>query len=149
MMTRRQLTDSITLGLFLVAALLAGIAAAGVEETHEIRIVVDSGDGTPVVSARLDSDELGYDPFSLTEGENRAIALDDGRTALLTRTADGLTITVDDEEIAIPAPPPVPEPGLDIGADPKAGSRDVDVEVSDSGERRVVIRQERRIERTE
>ena len=40
MMTRQQLTDWITLGLFLVAALLAGIAAAGVEETHEIRIVV-------------------------------------------------------------------------------------------------------------
>lgn len=85
-----------------VAAIgLTGLAFAGEEIRTKIEIVTDddSGDGMHVV---LDSDELGFNLHDLQEGESRSIVDASGRTILVTRGADGITLDVDGKTIEMP-----------------------------------------------
>jgi len=104
MRTTRKVSDALAMGLLLLAAALAAIAVADAGENKRLELVVAQDDGGEALVLRLDTAELGYEPFELVEGENRALMLDDGRSALMTRTADGLRIDVDGREIEIPAP---------------------------------------------
>ncbi|WP_405235844.1 hypothetical protein [Lentisalinibacter orientalis] len=147
MRTTRKVSDTLALGLLLLAAALAAIAVADAGENKRLELVVAQDDGGEALVLRLDSAELGYDPFELVEGENRALTLDDGRSALMTRTADGLRIDVDGREIEIPAPS-----HLACAGEEDCGNIEIEertIGSADSGqERRIVVRKEIRSETT-
>lgn len=147
MRTTRKISDTLALGLLLLAAALAAVAVADAGENKRLELVVAHDDGGEALVLRLDTAELGYDPFELVEGENRALTLEDGRSALLTRTADGLRIDVDGREIEIPAPSPAACAGEEACGDIEIEERII--ASSDSGQaRHVVVRKEIRSETT-
>lgn len=148
MRTTRKVSDALAMGLLLLAAALAAIAVADAGENKRLELVVAQDDGGEALVLRLDTAQLGYDPFELVEGENRALTLDDGRSALMmTRTADGLRIDVDGREIEIPAPSHAACAGEEACGDIEIEERII--ASSDSGQaRHVVVRKEIRSETT-
>ncbi|WP_405243321.1 hypothetical protein [Lentisalinibacter salinarum] len=147
MRTTRKVSDALAMGLLLLAAALAAIAVADAGENKRLELVVAQDDGGEALVLRLDTAELGYDPFELVEGENRALTLDDGRSALMTRTADGLRIDVDGREIEIPAPSHAACAGEEACGDTEIEERII--ASSDSGQaHHVVVRKEIRSETT-
>ncbi len=147
MRTTRKVSDALAMGLLLLAAALAAIAVADAGENKRLELVVAQDDGGEALVLRLDTAELGYEPFELVEGENRALMLDDGRSALMTRTADGLRIDVDGREIEIPAPSHAACAGEEACGDIEIEERII-ASAESGQERHVVVRKEIRAETT-
>ncbi|MDH4109328.1 MAG: hypothetical protein OEW35_13510 [Gammaproteobacteria bacterium] len=84
----------------LATCLLAAFAASG-QEVLEKQMVIAVDDGSGPVTVTLGG-ENAFDPAELQVGESRSIVDDDGRTVLVTRTADGIELSVDGRTIALP-----------------------------------------------
>ncbi len=85
----------------LVAIGMFGAAIAQEEARVKIEVMTDHGDGDAVHMA-IDSEDLGFNLHDMQEGENQAIVDDQGRTILVTRTADGFTFDVEGKSITMP-----------------------------------------------
>ena len=90
------------LAVFMAAALFAATAYAGEKAHHkmEIKVVTDDGSGESVVV--IDSDDLDFRLHDLQVGENRSIVDKDGRSILITRAEDGITLNIDGKIVELP-----------------------------------------------
>lgn len=85
-----------------IAALgLVGIAVADDSQHVEIAVIENQGDHDPI-TIQLDSDDLGFNLHDMQEGENQAFVDKEGRTVLVTRTADGFSFNVDGKTVDVP-----------------------------------------------
>lgn len=85
----------------IAAIALFGAAVAQEETRMKIKVFSDES-GHEAVRLDLDSDDLGFDLHEMQEGESQAIVDDEGRTILVTRTADGHEFDVDGKKISLP-----------------------------------------------
>ena len=85
----------------LVAIGMFGAAIAQEEARVKIEVKTDHsvGDGVHVA---IDSADLGFNLHDMQEGENQAIVDEQGRTILVTRTADGFTFETEGKTIKMP-----------------------------------------------
>lgn len=78
------------------AILISGQTRAGEEhETHAFKIVI-ADDGSDADVIKLDGDDLEI-------GESRQFITDGGKEVVITRTEDGLNVTVDGEDLSLPS----------------------------------------------
>lgn len=92
--------NPITIG-FGILVLSAG-ALAGPDEEKEVEVKIAIADSGNSIVLDLDSNELGFDPLDLQDGESRSIVTPEGQNVLITNTGDGFTINVDGTDIALP-----------------------------------------------
>lgn len=84
-----------------LAAALAPGAFAG-EEAHTVQMFKFATDGGQTRQVRLDSDEMGFMPQDLADGETRTVTTGDGQVVNLTRNGDSLSIGLDGETFEVP-----------------------------------------------
>lgn len=82
--------------------LLPFLTSAYADEQSKMEIKIMRDDGNGVVE--FSSDELDFDLFDMQVGENRSIVDRNGRSMLITRTADGFDLEAGGETIKIPDP---------------------------------------------
>lgn len=83
--------------------LLAAIAFADEQKSEQIKVVVQTDDGSGPVKVELDSDSMGFGLDDLKEGESRTIVDEGGQTVVLKRAGNEFEITVDGKTIDLPA----------------------------------------------
>jgi len=85
----------------LATALIGTTTASAGHDPHSVlklKVMDDQGE----LSVRLDSEELGFNPAGLAEGESRTGVTGDGQSVTMTRQGDSMNLVVDGREFDIP-----------------------------------------------
>lgn len=122
--------------LLFPVVLLAAIAFADEQKSEQIKVVVQTDDGSGPVTVELDSDSMGFALDDLNEGESRTIVDEGGQTVVLKRAGNEFEITVDGKTIEVPAA----HEGHDADGMQHVFMVRADVESEQAGEKEVDVR---------